>query len=296
MSRIYDNLNLFINYLLKGISALFALASAVLLLVEKESLGIDSNCKAAVVYIIIIGLALLWAISRVFFYKENKVYGDGLGELILRYDDIWKIAFPKQHFWTKDEKKIVVVSVNTSFDTIVDEDISKVKKPLVSTTTLHGQWIKQMQEHGISIEEMNRTIHESLTLQGIEPSKTVDRMKKDRGNLECFEKGTIAVYKYGNVFFYLLALSEFDEENRAQNTRNELIKTVEKLIEFYDANGQGYDLYVPLLGTGRSRTDISLDEALQIMVSYFKIYKAKVKGKVKIIVYKKQRKSISLDV
>jgi len=39
-----------------------------------------------------------------------------------------------------------------------------------------------------------------------------------------------------------------------------------------------------------------LDEALQIMVSYFKIYKAKVKGKVKIIVYKKQRKSISLDV
>ena len=296
MSRICDNLNLFINYLLKGISSLFALVSAVLLLVEKESLGIDTNCRAVVVYIAIVVLALLWAIGRVFFYKENKIYGDGLGELILRYDDIWRIAFSKQHFWKKDEKKIVVVSVNTSFDTIVDEDISKVKNPLVSPTTLHGQWINQMQKQGISIEEMNRTIHESLTLQGIEPSKTVERIKKERGNLECFEKGTIAVYKYGDVFFYLLALSEFDEENRAQNTRNELIKTVEKLIEFYDANGQGYDLYVPLLGTGRSRTDISLDEALQIMVSYFKIYKAKIKGKVKIIVYKKQRNSISLDV
>lgn len=296
MSRICDNLNLFIQYLLKSISSLFALASAVLLLVDKESLGIDTNCKALVVYIAIFVLALVGAIGRVFFYKENKIYGDGSGELILRYDDIWKIAFSKQRFGKKDKKKIVVVSVNTSFDTIVDEDISIVKKPLVAPTTLHGQWIKQMQQHGISIEEMNCSIHESLAVQGIAPLKIIEQTKKERGNLECFEKGTIAICKYGNTFFYLLALSEFNEENKAQNTRNELIKTVEKLIEFYDVNGQGYDLYVPLLGTGRSRTGISMEEALQIMVSYFKIYKARVKGKVKIIVYKKQRNSISLDV
>ena len=296
MGRIYDNLNLFTNYLLKGISSLFAIASAVLLLVDKETLGIDSNCKAFLVYVVIIVVALLWALGKVFFYRENQIYSNASGKLVLRYDDIWKIAFSKQSFLRKNDKKIVVVSVNTSFDTIVDEDISTVKNPLVSPETLHGQWIKKMQEHGMSVDEINKSIQENLKLQGVKPLRQIERANKERGNLECFEKGTIAVCKYNNTFFYLLALSEFDEENKAQNTRSELIKTIEKLIEYYDANGQGYDLYVPLLGTGRSRTDISLEDALQIMVSYFKIYKEKVKGTVKIIVYKKQRSSISLDV
>lgn len=296
MSRIYDNLNLFVKYFLKGISSLFALTSGVLLLYPKEMFGINSNCKAFLAYLAIGALALLWAIGRVFFYKENRIYSDVSGELVLRYDDIWKIAFPKQFFWNKNDKKIVVVGVNTSFDTIVDEDISMVKNPLVSPATLHGQWIKQMQEHGVSVEEINQSIHESLTKQGIQPLKRLDRSNKTRGNLDCYERGTIAVYRYNNTFFYLLALAEFDEENKAQNTENKLIKTIEKLIEYYDTNGQGYDLYVPLLGTGRSRTDISPEDALQIMVSYFKIYKSKVKGKVKIIVYKKQRNKVSLDV
>ena len=206
------------------------------------------------------------------------------------------IAFPKHNYFKDKAKIIVVVSVNTTFDTIVDEDLMNIKKPLVSVNTMHGQWIKEMQKRKVDIEEIDRTIQENLRLQDIRPIKKLERSQKERGKLECFEKGTVAVYEYNDTVFYLLALSEFDENNKAQNTKKELIKTIERLIEYYDNHGQGYELYIPLLGTGRSRTDISPEEALQIIVSTFKIYKSAVQGNVNIIVYKKQRDKVSLDI
>ena len=53
--------------------------------------------------------------------------------------------------------------------------------------------------------------------------------------------------------FILLALSEFDENNKAQSSKDEVIKSLRSLLEFYDVNGQGYQMYITLMGTGRSR-------------------------------------------
>lgn len=296
MRRICNNLNLLKKYFFQRTSTIFAVVSGVLLFIEKDFFGINSIQKAIWTYLAIFLIIILWSILKVCFYKENTIFKNNQGKLSLKYDDLWKIAFSTSGFFKKDDKKIVVVSVNTSFDTIVDEDIATVNKPLVSPKTMHGQWIQKMQEYGISAEELNQCIQENLKKQGITPVKKLDCTMKERGNLECYEKGTIAVYKHNNTFFYLLALSEFDEKNNAQNTKNELIETIEKLIKYYDSNGQGYDMYIPLLGTGRSRTDISPEEALQIMVSYFKIHKEKVQGDVNIIVYDKQRDTIALDI
>lgn len=296
MKRICSNFNLFKKYFVQRTSIVFAVVSGALLFIDKECFGIDSIQKSIWALIIIFTIVTLWTILKVCFYKENVVFKTNQGKLSLRYADLWKIAFPVFSFFKKADKKIIVVGVNTSFDTIVDEDIAAVKNPLVSPKTIHGQWIKKMNECGVSAEELNRAIHENLEKQGIVPIKRLNRANKERGNLDCYEKGTIAVYRYDNIFFYLLALSEFDEKNNARNTKEELIKTIEKLIQYYDSNGQGYDIYVPLLGTGKSRTDISSEEALLIISSYFRIHKDKVQSDVNVIVYNKQRDSVSLDI
>lgn len=296
MKRIEQNLNIFKKHFVRAMSVLFSILSGILLLVSKEEIGVNSICRAILTFIIIIGLALIWATYRVCFYTKNEIFDTGKGKLVLEYGDLWKKSFQKRSILRKKSKKIVVLSVNTTFDTIVDEDLSKVKKPLVSINTMHGRWLKEMESRKIDKDKLDEAIQSSLEQQGIKPLKKLERSQKERGNLDCFEKGTIAVYEYNNTCFYLIALSEFDENNIARNTKDELIKVIETLIEYYNNYGQGYDLYIPLLGTGRSRTDISPQEALQIMVSYFRIYKERIYGNVNIVIYKKQRNIVSLDV
>ncbi len=292
MKHISLNFNIFKQGFKAATSYLFGLLSSILLFVTKEEIGIDTNCKSLLVVIFIISLSFVYAVIKTFFYKKKEIFSTSQGKLTIKYDDLWRIAFTKCPLKSK-KKKIVVVGVNTAFDTIVDEDLSKIDKPLVSTNTLHGQWIKKMGEQNISSEDINDAIQNNLKQQQIKPTIS---LKKDRGNVDVYSKGTVAVYEYKNTIFYLLALSEFDENNNAQNTRTELTATVEKLINYYDKKGQGYDIYIPLLGTGRSRTNISAEESLETIASEIKINKSKIHGNINIIVYEKDRDKISIDI
>ena len=84
-----------------------------------------------------------------------------------------------------------------------------------------------MKKKNVPTSDIDKGINDSLSLQGIVPAKILNHDIKDRGKIECYEKGTIAQYEYENTVFYLMALSEFDENNNAQNTKEEL---VQKLI------------------------------------------------------------------
>ena len=97
---------------------------------------------------------------------------------------MWKTAFS-----TKGKKRIVVVSVNTTFDTIVDENLAVVNKPLVSPSTIHGQWLNCMKKKNVPISDIDKGINDSLSLQGIVPAKILNHDIKDRGKIECY--GTI---------------------------------------------------------------------------------------------------------
>ena len=202
-----------------------------------------------------------------------------------------KLSFPKK----KTVKKIVVIPVNTCFDTIVDENISLYDKPLVSPTTVHGLWIKNMVKHGFNINDIDIAIDKSISLRGINPVKELSRQEKKRGKLKCYENGTIAVVEgKNNVEFYLLALSEFDENNKAQSSKDEVIKSLRSLLEFYDVNGQGYQMYITLMGTGRSRAGLTHHDSLQTITSLFSLYSEKIHGDINIVIYKKDRDKVSI--
>lgn len=267
---------------------LFGIASVILLFVDKEALKIDSTQKGMFVLFVILLAAAIYGVFRVLTLNSVEIVK---GKVYSRYADLWKIAFPRK---STSEKKIVVISVNTAYDTIVDDSVAGIDKPLVSPKTMHGQWIKKMIERGVPAQTIKQVIDESLSLQGTEASDTVDRAPKKRGATKTYPIGTVATYEVGSTIFYLLALSDFDENNNAHTSKDDLVSAITSLLDYYDKHGNGYDIYIPLLGTGQSRTGITKDESLEVLTSMCRLYSEKINGCAYVIVYNKEREEVAL--
>ena len=249
-------------------------------------LQLDTYIKKIIFIFLPFLFAAVISCIRTYLLKKRKVIDETQLSVILRYGDLWKYAFPR----FSNKKRIVVVNANTAFDVLVDPP--GVCKPLVSEKTLHGQWILKMNERGVSSEEINEKIQENLKEQNVSPTKILE---KERGNTQIYPKGTVVQYKYNNTIFYLLALAEFDDMNNAQNTTSELSITISKLIDYIDENSQGFDVYIPLMGAGYSRTGIDEQASLGILESILKINRSKLRGKINVVVYEGSRDKISIS-
>lgn len=64
----------------------------------------------------------------------------------------------------------------------------------------------------------------------------------------------------------MIACSKFDKNNQAHSSRQEIIESVASLLKYYDLRGQGYKLYLPLIGTGRSRVNLSNRESYELII------------------------------
>ena len=104
-------------------------------------------------------------------------------EIVVKYGDLLKVAFPKKH----KTEKVIVIAVNRCFDTVISEDLVKAD-----------------------------SVHDQL--------------------------------------FFLLALTTFDENCVAHCTKYEFLDCIFKLYEYYDAHGQGNELYLYPMGTKMART------------------------------------------
>lgn len=231
-------------------------------------------------------LAFLWiCILKVKF----TVYKEGRKEICIRYGDIIKLGFPKK----STRKRIVVIPVNTSFDTIVDENIFGDQKPLVSTETIHGKWILNYCEKEMDINELDRKITQAL--QGKESLQKL-KSEEARGKLKNYEIGTVVPIGIasGNVIFFLVALSKFDQNNNAYSSREEVIRCAESVLKFYYKKGQGYDLYLPLMGTGLSEAGLSPNESLRLLKAFFELHVDQVRGKVNIVISYEQKDEVSI--
>lgn len=82
--------------------------------------------------------------------------------------------------------------------------------------------------------------------------------------------------------------------NRELYEKDEVIKSLRSLLEFYDVNGQGYQMYITLMGTGRSRAGLTHHDSLQTITSLFSLYSEKIHGDINIVIYKKDRDKVSI--
>lgn len=271
---------------------LYSIVAIVLSFFSWDDIGIKKICNRAGILVGIMVLSFLISLVYVVFLKNNCViWKRGNGKITLMYSDIIKKGFEKK----VKNKRLVVIPVNTCFDTIVDDNIVLGEKPLVSPNTIHGKWLNAMNNIGATQNVINDKIRDYLVQRNINAQYELAREEKRRGNLLSYEKGTIVPIKNGeNVTFLLLALSEFDDNNRGQCSKDELIKCCKKLIEYYNNNGQGFDIFLPLMGTNLSRVGLSHVESLHTIKSVMELYNDRIHGNMNIIVYSKDKDEVSI--
>ena len=258
-----------------------------------DSLKFINSC---VIYKIIF-LLLVWMLILIivvvyvcYFLKNNTIWKNGSGEISIEYNDLFKIAGNVKH---RSDKYILAIPVNDAFDIIVDENISNVEYPLVSSNTLHGLWLKYMYRVGSSKEDIEKKIE--LSLKNIIPVNEYTRQEKTRGNLKSYSIGTVAsVSDLNGVNYYLLSISKFDFHNTAHSSPSNIQLAVNRLIEYYNVHGQGYDLYIPVMGAGLSRSDLTKKEALQVIKSTLLANQKNIYGKIHIVIYEKDKNEISI--
>lgn len=218
-----------------------------------------------------------------------KLWGRGSGAIFTCYDDLFNIAVRYTEY-----KKFVVIPVNTTFDTIVEDAGTQQQAPLVSPNTLHGMWIRNHSNYGLTLDDIQAQIEHSL--HGENFVRTISREQKPRGNCREYDIGTIATVEgTHNTIFLLAALSAFDEKNRAHAGEDDIITVIKNIVYYCDTYGQQAPVYLPVMGTGLSRTHLTKDQAFHVILDAIKSCENEVNEKYTIVIYPGDRDAISID-
>lgn len=220
-------------------------------------------------------------------YKDY-LWNNGTGSLNIVAGDIFSYGFGKP----RRLKQIVVIPVDTTFETKVTWQYEEETKPLISPKSVHGQWIIRMNQAGISSDELDNRINKNLQMHMNKPLGIKKINYEERND---YPIGTIAVIENTKSIFYLLAIARFDENNNAQTTRKNIEVSICKLLTFYDKVGQSFDMYIPLIGTGNSRANLSHQESLNLIEDTITTNKKLIHGNVTIIVFVDDVKKLELS-
>ena len=185
----------------------------------------------------------------------------------------------------RDTAPIKVIPFNCCFDTVVNDT-------LIAEKTLHGQFINKYFKN--NIDALDMLIEEALHKKKY-TSEQVNFEIKPEGKKTRYPFGSIAEIKHGDTIFYLLALTEFDENLNAHCNCNQYACAINSLLAYYDKHSQGWDISIPLIGSGdMSRLNKGKQYVLETLVSLIKMNDDKLRGKLKIIVFKGDRDVISI--
>lgn len=179
-----------------------------------------------------------------------------------------------------------VVAVNRCFDTIVDDNI-------ISRQSLHGQVMQSLYDKGMYdssslADDIQRQLERVKAEHCFAPEK-VD------GNRERYECGAVAEIKVSDALtYFFLGLCTLDEANKPTTEKEEFVVAINRMIEYANARSQGYPVVLPIIGTGLARTNIHPADALQYIVSAFKINKEIINCDYYIIVSEKMKDSVPI--
>lgn len=220
---------------------------------------------------------------------QIKLWNRGSGAIFTCYGDLFAIARHDTEY-----KKFVVIPVNTTFDTIVEDAGTQQQAPLVSPNTLHGMWIRNHSNYGLTIDDIQVQIEHSL--HGEKVVRTISREQKPRGNCREYDIGTIAAVEgTHNTIFLLVALSAFDKKNRAHAGEDDIITVIKNIVHYCDTYGQQAPVYLPVMGTGLSRTHLTKDRAFHVISNAIQSCANEVNEKYTIVIYPGDREAISLE-
>ena len=159
-----------------------------------------------------------------------------------------------------DQEGIKVIAFNEFFDTQVDDRI-------ISTTSLNGQYILHHSDGKEYIELVvnnEKRLYENIVQKGV--------VRKNGGKQVKYRLGTICPVKD----YFLLALTHFDENDRAFLILEDYISCLMHMWTELDILYAGMPINITLLGSGITRFNngvVSEQELLRYIVETFEISK-----------------------
>lgn len=294
LNIIKQNLNFIKKTWIKCIGTFATILSTFFLFWTWENIGVTETSIKCIIIILLCFIAFIASIIWCCVLKKSKTIWEGpSGEIKVCYSDIIKESFDDKI----KEETLFVIPVNSCFDTIVDEDISSCSKPLVSPNSLHGKWLNKMFDNNYDTKKIDEKIHNCLKNQQIKPKRELSKKEKKRGKRQEYNLGTVAMIRGEKKnTFLLLAIANFDKNNVAHTTADDLVTCIKSLIYFYEQYGQGHKLMVPLMGTNLSHAGLSHNDSLRIITSLFQLYGDKIHGEIDVIIYKGDKNKVSLDI
>lgn len=181
-----------------------------------------------------------------------------------------------------DSKNIIVIPINSNVDTTVTEPTETQSVQIVSENTLHGKWITRM----CSFRFNEKTLREKI-LSNLENKNCLPDIHGE------YPLGTSVFFDCEEALYLLLVVSRFDDCNRAQSTRKNVKEALNSLFSFYDTYGQGMQLFLPLIGTGLSRSGYTHDESFKLIQEMLNKQPKYIKSKATIVVLDSDAPKIS---
>ncbi len=148
---------------------------------------------------------------------------------------------------------IIVIPVNDYFDTLVDEKVVTLK-------TLHGKFVKRFYSG-------NETTLKRLITASLKDVSPIDINKsRKQGNKSRYPLGTVACVSHEGKKYYLVALTRFNENHRAEVKKSEYQRVLCDLFDYVEQNSQGERVNVPLIGAGHSGLKLADQKLLEFLL------------------------------
>lgn len=247
------------------------------------------DCKFVIRTLISIGIiAIIWLFTfaivsyKVLNNKSVEIINDGSNNhLYVEYGDLLE---------DRDERRIIVVTANRCFDTIVDND-------LISSSTIHGKAIQKICVDGYDEKMLNKALQNDLsTKRKINPEMELTLEEKRKGNLKRYPTGTIAEFKKknDNTTYFFIGMSAFNKDLHPETTDKEYITTIQSLIEYCNTRSQKIPIYIPIIGTHGLNNKKQERELLEYIVNAFRFNKNLINTDIHIVVYTERRNEVSI--
>ena len=199
---------------------------------------------------------------------EKILYQSGDNSLKAISGDIIALSFNRKLATTE---RISVIPVDGEFTMKVGFEGNR---SAISKDTIHGKWLLRMEKLGYDGKRIGRKIRYA-------DSPYVGRIGK---------------INIGLTEFYLVPVSRLDERGKAVSDKEDVINALSAIRDEYDVMGQGRPLYIPLLGTGRSRSGLAPLGSVEAIKVAFLSEGRKLNGNVVIIVYSKDLDKIREEI
>ena len=243
--------------------------------------------KVVVSILILLGVWSLCVIGvSVWVLRKNKkkvVDGrNGKGVYVL-YGDLFDERIVPQSV----KRRNICFAANRCFDTVVDDN-------LISSATLHGIVLNRLYDAGIyTPKTLDDTIQ--LSISSASGYVMLTPQQKPQGNLKRYEVGTtVDVPVSDKLHYFMVGVSAFNAELKAETSRSEYCLAIQRTIEFCDSHAQGYPVIMPIIGGFLSRTGQSEQDLLRYIIKCLEINRDHINQDIYIVVREGAKNAVSI--